>query len=75
MPYFFQLTGVAMIGLGVYVQVTKGDFFNLIPKVEYASAPSVLIAGGVIVIVFSFIGILGAWMHSQCLLVMVSAAL
>ncbi|XP_041366186.1 tetraspanin-9-like [Gigantopelta aegis] len=68
--FIFLLTGVAMIGLGVYVQVTKGEFFNLIPKAEYASAPSVLIAGGVIVIVFSFIGILGAWMHSQCLLVM-----
>lgn len=63
--------GVAMVAVGAYYYVEKGDFLNLLPKYEDVNITGVMIAAGIIVFVVSFIGFCGVWMESQCMLIMV----
>lgn len=63
--------GIAMVAVGAYLFVTKGNFLNLMPKYEDVNITAVMIAAGIIVFVVAFIGFCGAWMESQCLLIIV----
>ncbi|XP_025087799.1 tetraspanin-9-like [Pomacea canaliculata] len=63
------LMGIAMVAVGAYLFVTKGNFLNLMPKYEDVNITAVMIAAGIIVFVVAFIGFCGAWMESQCLLI------
>ncbi|ESO86955.1 hypothetical protein LOTGIDRAFT_235152 [Lottia gigantea] len=65
----FFLMGVAMVGIGIYVQITQSNFLALLPKYEYVNVVGVMIAAGIIVLVVTFIGFCGAWMESQCMLI------
>ncbi|KAK7488844.1 hypothetical protein BaRGS_00019979 [Batillaria attramentaria] len=64
------LTGIAMIAVGAYLYVQKGDFLDLLPKYEDINVTAVMIAAGIIIFVVAFIGFCGAWMESQCMLIM-----
>ncbi|KAL8614263.1 hypothetical protein ACOMHN_007601 [Nucella lapillus] len=61
--------GVAMVAIGAYLYVEKDDFLNLMPKYEDVNVTAVMIAAGIIVFVVAFIGLCGAWMESQCMLI------
>ena len=64
--------GVAMVAIGAYLYVEKDDFLNLMPKLDDINITAVMVAAGIVVFVVAFIGFCGAWMESQCMLVMVS---
>lgn len=61
--------GVAMVAIGAYLYVEKDDFLNLMPKYEDVNVTAVMIAAGIVVFVVAFIGFCGAWMESQCMLI------
>ncbi|XP_076451120.1 tetraspanin-9-like [Babylonia areolata] len=62
--------GIAMVAVGAYLYVEKNDFLNLMPKYEDVNITAVMIAAGIVVLVIAFIGFCGAWMESQCMLIM-----
>lgn len=62
--------GIAMVAIGAYLYVAKDDFLNLMPKMDDINVTAVMIAAGIIVFVIAFIGFCGAWMESQCMLIM-----
>ena len=64
--------GIAMIAVGAYLYVNKDDFLNLMPKYEDVNVTGVMIAAGIVIFVVAFVGFCGAWMESQCMLIMVS---
>nr|KAG5701027.1 hypothetical protein BaRGS_022738 [Batillaria attramentaria] len=64
-----------MIAVGAYLYVQKGDFLDLLPKYEDINVTAVMIAAGIIIFVVAFIGFCGAWMESQCMLIMIDEEL
>lgn len=69
------LTGVAMVAVGAYMYVNKGDYLNLMPQYEDINITAVMLAAGIIIFVVAFIGFCGAWMESQCMLIMFFTAI
>ncbi|KAK6190326.1 hypothetical protein SNE40_002221 [Patella caerulea] len=63
------LMGIAMIAVGCYVQLSKGNVLILLPEYEFINVVAVMVASGIIVLVVSIIGFCGACMMSQCMLI------
>jgi len=64
----FWILGIAILGIGIWVRTTKGDYATLTSSIPMASAANLFIAVGIIVMIVGFVGCLGAWKESQCLL-------
>uniref|UniRef100_A0A4W5NI20 Tetraspanin n=1 Tax=Hucho hucho TaxID=62062 RepID=A0A4W5NI20_9TELE len=67
--FIFWLCGLALIVLGVLVQVALHSTV-VINNVSASSAPVVLIVVGVIVFFIAFFGCCGAWKESYCMVTM-----
>uniref|UniRef100_A0A8C8GQX9 Tetraspanin n=1 Tax=Oncorhynchus tshawytscha TaxID=74940 RepID=A0A8C8GQX9_ONCTS len=67
--FIFWLCGLALIVLGVLVQVALHSTV-VINNVSASSAPLVLIVVGVIVFFIAFFGCCGAWKESYCMVTM-----
>ncbi|XP_077994674.1 tetraspanin-4-like [Glandiceps talaboti] len=64
----FWILGIAILGIGIWIRVTKGDYATLTSSIPMASAANLIIAVGIIVMIVGFVGCLGAWKENQCLL-------
>uniref|UniRef100_UPI00358FDD70 tetraspanin-4-like isoform X2 n=1 Tax=Myxine glutinosa TaxID=7769 RepID=UPI00358FDD70 len=65
----FWLCGCGILGVGIWLSVTQGNFATLSPSFPSLSAANVLIAAGTIVMVIGFLGCLGSIKENRCLLV------
>ncbi|KAJ8016857.1 hypothetical protein DPEC_G00011700 [Dallia pectoralis] len=72
--FIFWLCGLAMIIVGVLVQVVVNNTL-VIKNASASSAPIVIIAVGVIVFFIAFFGCCGAWKESYCMVTMFSILL
>lgn len=61
--------GIAMLVVGVWQQISRSNYVELLPSDEFFTASALLISGGIIVIVVCVFGFIGVWMESQCVLV------
>jgi len=79
----FQLAGVAILGVGIWVKVDSGSILNFLGKIEDAPAELsqvlnvgyLLIAVGALLVVIGFLGCCGAVKENKCMLLLVSCCL
>lgn len=67
-----QLCGCGLLGVGIWLSVSQGDFATFSPSFPSLSAANLVIAIGTIVMVTGFLGCLGAIKENKCLLLSVS---
>jgi len=65
--YIFQLTGLGLLGVGIWARVQFSDYMKLSSH-DYSTACYVLISAGVVVIIIGFIGCCGALKERTCML-------
>ncbi|KAK6472906.1 tetraspanin-4a isoform X1 [Huso huso] len=64
----FWLGGCGILGVGIWLAVTQGNFATLSASFPSLSAANVLIAAGTVVMVIGFLGCIGAIKENKCLL-------
>lgn len=64
----FWLLGCAILGIGIWLQVSKNAATSLSPSLNFFSATVLCITAGVLVLVVGFFGCCGAIMENKCLL-------
>ena len=64
--------GCAVLGIGIWLQVSKGSYASIIPNVSFLGASVLCIVAGVLILIIGFFGCCGAIMESQCMLITVS---
>uniref|UniRef100_A0A4W3JLW3 Tetraspanin 9a n=1 Tax=Callorhinchus milii TaxID=7868 RepID=A0A4W3JLW3_CALMI len=64
----FWLCGCGLLGVGIWLSATQGNFATLSPSLPSLSAANLLIAIGTIIMVVGFLGCLGAIKENKCLL-------
>jgi tetraspanin-4 len=64
----FWLLGCAILGIGIWLQVSKGAYASLSPSFNFLSATVLCIAAGILVLLVGFFGCCGAIMENKCLL-------
>lgn len=69
--FFLQLCGLALIVVGILVQVALHKSF-MIKDASASGAPIVLIAVGVVIFFIAFFGCCGAWKENYCMVTMVT---
>uniref|UniRef100_A0A8C5RZW8 Uncharacterized protein n=1 Tax=Laticauda laticaudata TaxID=8630 RepID=A0A8C5RZW8_LATLA len=65
---FVQLCGCGLLGVGIWLSVSQGNFATFSPTFPSLSAANLVIAIGSIVMVTAFLGCLGAIKENKCLL-------
>lgn len=65
--FIFFLSGVGLLGVGVYVQLKIGDYTEL-SSVKYVTGPVIIIAVGAVIALIAFFGCCGAVKENRCLL-------
>lgn len=70
--FVFQLCGCGLLGVGIWLSVSQGNFATFSPSFPSLSAANLVIAIGTIVMVTGFLGCLGAIKENKCLLLSVS---
>uniref|UniRef100_A0A8C7E354 Tetraspanin-9 n=1 Tax=Naja naja TaxID=35670 RepID=A0A8C7E354_NAJNA len=68
----FWLCGCGLLGVGIWLSVSQGNFATFSPTFPSLSAANLVIAIGSIVMVTAFLGCLGAIKENKCLLLSVS---
>ncbi|ELV09170.1 Tetraspanin-9 [Tupaia chinensis] len=68
----FWLCGCGLLGVGIWLSVSQGNFATFSPSFPSLSAANLVIAIGTIVMVTGFLGCLGAIKENKCLLLSVS---
>ncbi|XP_077727576.1 tetraspanin-9 isoform X2 [Canis aureus] len=63
-----QLCGCGLLGVGIWLSVSQGNFATFSPSFPSLSAANLVIAIGTIVMVTGFLGCLGAIKENKCLL-------
>uniref|UniRef100_A0A671FW12 Tetraspanin-9 n=2 Tax=Rhinolophus ferrumequinum TaxID=59479 RepID=A0A671FW12_RHIFE len=63
-----QLCGCGLLGVGIWLSVSQGNFATFSPSFPSLSAANLVIAMGTIVMVTGFLGCLGAIKENKCLL-------
>uniref|UniRef100_A0A8D1QJV1 Tetraspanin-9 n=1 Tax=Sus scrofa TaxID=9823 RepID=A0A8D1QJV1_PIG len=63
-----QLCGCGLLGVGIWLSVSQGNFATFSPSFPSLSAANLVIAIGTIVMVTGFLGCLGAIKENRCLL-------
>jgi len=61
-----------VLGIGIWLQVSKGSYASIIPNVSFLGASVLCIVAGVLILIIGFFGCCGAIMESQCMLITVS---
>jgi Tetraspanin family len=69
---YFQLLGCAVLGIGIWLQVSKGSYASVVPSVDCLSATVLCMSAGILVLIIGFFGCCGAIMDNQCMLFTVS---
>lgn len=69
-----QLCGCGLLGVGIWLSVSQGNFATFSPSFPSLSAANLVIAIGTIVMVTGCLGCLGAIKENKCLLLSVSWA-
>lgn len=64
----FWLMGCAVLGIGIWLQVSKGQYASLAPSLNFLSATVLCIGAGLLILVIGFFGCCGAIMENQCML-------
>nr|XP_025138825.1 tetraspanin-9 [Bubalus bubalis] len=64
----FWLCGCGLLGVGIWLSVSQGNFATFSPSFPSLSAANLVIAIGTIVMVTGFLGCLGAIKENRCLL-------
>ncbi|XP_061420457.1 tetraspanin-4-like isoform X1 [Lethenteron reissneri] len=64
----FWLGGCGILGVGIWLSVTQGNFATLSPAFPLLTAANLLIAGGTIMMIVGFLGCLGAIKENRALL-------
>ncbi|XP_069346136.1 tetraspanin-9 isoform X2 [Eulemur rufifrons] len=64
----FWLCGCGLLGVGIWLSVSQGNFATFSPSFPSLSAANLIIAIGTIVMVTGFLGCLGAIKENKCLL-------
>lgn len=72
--FSLQLCGCGLLGVGIWLSVSQGNFATFSPSFPSLSAANLVIAIGTIVMVTGFLGCLGAIKENKCLLLSVSWA-
>lgn len=70
--FSLQLCGCGLLGVGIWLSVSQGNFATFSPSFPSLSAANLVIAIGTIVMVTGFLGCLGAIKENKCLLLSVS---
>lgn len=65
--FVFVLTGIALIGMGAYIQIEMTQYIDFIGD-QYLNTGVVLIIVGVIIFGIAFLGCCGAMKHNACML-------
>lgn len=68
----WQLGGCGILGVGIWLAVTQGNFATLSSSFPSLSAANLLIATGTIVMIVGFLGCIGAIKENKYLLLSVS---
>ncbi|TEA12640.1 hypothetical protein DBR06_SOUSAS15810033, partial [Sousa chinensis] len=63
-----QLCGCGLLGVGIWLSVSQGNFATFSPSFPSLSAANLVIAIGTVVMVTGFLGCLGAVKENRCLL-------
>lgn len=69
-----QLGGCGILGVGIWLAATQGNFATLSSSFPSLSAANLLIATGTLVMAIGFVGCIGAIKENRCLLLTVSGA-
>lgn len=69
---FSQLGGCGILGVGIWLAVTQGNFATLSSSFPSLSAANLLIVTGTFVMIIGFVGCIGAIKENKCLLLSVS---
>ncbi|NWV00050.1 TSN9 protein, partial [Upupa epops] len=64
----FWLCGCGLLGVGIWLSVSQGNFATFSPSFPSLSAANLVIAIGTVVMVTGFLGCLGAIKENKCLL-------
>uniref|UniRef100_A0A7N5P9V5 Tetraspanin n=1 Tax=Ailuropoda melanoleuca TaxID=9646 RepID=A0A7N5P9V5_AILME len=64
--FLFWIAGIALIGLGIYVQVQMNKSV-VISNASSSGVPIVLLIVGAVIFVVSFFGCCGAWKENYCM--------
>ncbi|XP_015282027.1 PREDICTED: tetraspanin-9 isoform X2 [Gekko japonicus] len=64
----FWLCGCGLLGVGIWLSVSQGNFATFSPSFPSLSAANLVIALGAIIMVTGFLGCLGAIKENKCLL-------
>ncbi|XP_042528118.1 tetraspanin-9-like, partial [Dipodomys spectabilis] len=64
----FWLCGCGLLGVGIWLSVSQGNFATFSPSFPSLSAANLVIALGAVVMVTGFLGCLGAIKENKCLL-------
>lgn len=73
LPLWSQLGGCGILGVGIWLAATQGNFATLSSSFPSLSAANLLIATGTLVMAIGFVGCIGAIKENRCLLLTVSA--
>ena len=68
--YIQQIVGLALIGVGIWLLVQETDY-SFVTDSLYASPAALLIVAGVITVVISIVGVIGALGMWYCVLIVV----
>ncbi|PKU33571.1 tetraspanihypothetical protein [Limosa lapponica baueri] len=67
-----MLCGCGLLGVGIWLSVSQGNFATFSPSFPSLSAANLVIAIGTVIMVTGFLGCLGAIKENKCLLLSVS---
>lgn len=65
----FWLLGCAILGIGIWLHVSRDAYTNLSTSFNFLSATVLCIAAGILVLIVGFFGCCGAIMENKCLLI------
>ena len=66
-----KLCGAGILGVGIWLRVEKGDYVSF-TDYEFATASSLAIAAGAVIVIVTFFGVVGSIKENRVLLLMVS---
>uniref|UniRef100_U6CVM6 Tetraspanin 4 n=1 Tax=Neovison vison TaxID=452646 RepID=U6CVM6_NEOVI len=69
----FWLGGCGILGVGIWLAATQGNFATLSSSFPSLSAANLLIVTGTFIMAIGFVGCIGAIKENKCLLLTVSA--
>ena len=65
-----KLCGAGILGVGIWLRVEKGDYVSF-TDYEFATASNLAIAAGAVIVIVTFLGVVGSIKENRILLLMV----